>query len=368
MTKEHAEHQRRPAARAEIPTDPWYEKLIQDMHECRRRAETGLVVVRGKEIPWYQNRQATVRYYLLPPYKADTALQTMAVFEQIIHSHSGMHRHQGGLAIYVLDGDGYTIVDGERCDWTAGDLLLLPIKPGGVAHQHFNRDPGQPARWIAFIPMIFQNYLASEVVQITNSPGWHFLEAANDNTPPAAQQDFPVLSDETAPRSSAASSASEDVGRTLLDSLFEIRDLYRRQSRTGLRVIRGCDLPWERNRQGLMRWYLHPCKQDAAIRNLVVYVQEIPPSGKSGRQRCPGGFVHYILDGHGALEVEGKSYEWEPGDCIALPIKSSGVQYQFFNLDDQKPARYLAVTPNLFEVLGVDLGSTFEQLEDASSP
>ena len=66
--------------------------------------------------------------------------------------------------------------------------------------------------------------------------------------------------------------------------------------------------------------------------------------------------------------MEGKTYEWEPGDCIALPIKSSGVEYQFFNLDGHTPARYLAVTPNLFEVLGVDLGSTFEQLEDASSP
>ncbi|MBI2231017.1 MAG: hypothetical protein HYU46_18195 [Deltaproteobacteria bacterium] len=48
-----------------------------------------------------------------------------------------------------------------------------------------------------------------------------------------------------------------------------------------------------------------------------------------------------------------------------MPIKSFGVEFQFFNLDDQKPVRYLAATPNFFDVLGVDLGSTFEQLEDA---
>jgi hypothetical protein len=37
-----------------------------------------------------------------------------------------------------------------------------------------------------------------------------------------------------------------------------------------------------------------------------------------------------------------------------------------FNLDRQNPARYLAATPNFFEALGVDLASSFEQLEDAS--
>jgi mannose-6-phosphate isomerase-like protein (cupin superfamily) len=76
--------------------------------------------------------------------------------------------------------------------------------------------------------------------------------------------------------------------------------------------------------------------------------------------------VHFILEGHGAVEVDGVRYEWEAGDCVALPIKSLGVEYQFFNLDAQNPARYLAATPNFFEVLGVDLGSSFEQLEDAS--
>ena len=116
-----------------------------------------------------------------------------------------------------------------------------------------------------------------------------------------------------------------------------------------------------------MRWYLHPGKKDTAIKNLMLYVQEIPAGGKSGRQRCPGGMVHYVLDGHGAVEIDGTRHEWSAGDCIALPIRHSGIEYQFFNLDSQNPARYLAATPNFFEVLGVDLGSTFEQLEDAES-
>ncbi|HBA39376.1 MAG: hypothetical protein A2W10_05745 [Deltaproteobacteria bacterium RBG_16_55_12] len=365
MTKRAGERPPGSRAEAEVPVDPWYEKLILDFRQRRLCAESGLVVIKGRETPWYQNRQGRVRYYLLPPYKADTALQTMAVFEQIIHRHSGMHRHQGGLAIYVLEGEGYTIVDGERFDWTAGDLLLLPIKPGGVAHQHFNRHSSRPARWLAFIPMAFQECLSSEVVQLETSPDWLSLENAKENAQPGTRQDYSASSQNAGFPRAIVGEAKEAGGTTLLDALFKLRDEYRRQSETGLKVVCGPDLPWERNRQGIMKWYLHPGKRDTAIRSLVVYVQEIPPGGKSGRQRCPGGLVYYVLDGRGAVDVDGTRYQWEQGDCIALPLKNFGVEYQFFNLDGQNPARYLTVTPNFFEVLGVDLGSSFEQLEDA---
>jgi len=117
--------------------DTWYPRLIKELEQMNHRAETGKIVVRAKETPWMQNRNAKVRYYFMP-YKTDTALQTMQAFEHVIHRHSGKHRHQGGLAIFVLDGTGYTLVDGKRHDWKAGDLILLPIRPGGVEHQHFN--------------------------------------------------------------------------------------------------------------------------------------------------------------------------------------------------------------------------------------
>ncbi|MBI2360067.1 MAG: hypothetical protein HYV04_14430, partial [Deltaproteobacteria bacterium] len=44
------------AREVEALPDPWYEKLIEDMQDWRRRAETGLVLIKGKELPWYQNR------------------------------------------------------------------------------------------------------------------------------------------------------------------------------------------------------------------------------------------------------------------------------------------------------------------------
>jgi len=46
----------------------------------------------------------------------------------------------------------------------------LPIKPGGVEHQHFNINPGSECRWIAFSYMPFFDHVASEFTQTEVSP------------------------------------------------------------------------------------------------------------------------------------------------------------------------------------------------------
>ena len=74
------------------------------------------------------------------------------------------------IFIYVLEGKGYSVVDGERKDWEKGDLVLLPMRPEGVEHQHFNLDPAEPAVWAAFIHIPIQEFLASDLQQTENSP------------------------------------------------------------------------------------------------------------------------------------------------------------------------------------------------------
>ena len=155
--------------------------------------------------------------------------------------------------------------------------------------------------------------------------------------------------------------------QNLLDALIDLRDRYRRQAERGVKIVRGDELPWELNRQGKTRWYIHPAKNDTVIRSLVVYMQEIEPGGRSGKQASPGGIVHYMLDGKGYVVVNGKKHSWGKGDCVGLPILSRPVEYQFFNTDKKRAARFIAATPNLFEVLGVDMGTRFEQLEPASA-
>lgn len=51
----------------------------------------------------------------------------------------------------MIEGRGWTVVDGIRHGWEAGDLILLPLKPGGVEHQHFNAEPAKPCVWLGII-------------------------------------------------------------------------------------------------------------------------------------------------------------------------------------------------------------------------
>ncbi len=124
-------------------------------------------------------------------------------------------------------------------------------------------------------------------------------------------------------------------------------------------------MPWEINRHGKMQWYLHPSLVDRALRTVMFYRHEIPGGSRSGRQLCQGSIIFYVLKGRGYTTVDGVRHAWKAGDIINLPIREEGVIYQHFNLDPVEPALLAACEPNLVDVLGVDKGCGFEELESA---
>ena len=147
-----------------------YEAVMRYRKALKERNQNGPVVLAAADRPYFQARQGKLRFFLDPVSFKDTPLQQWRVFTHEIHTKSGRHAHQGGLVIYVVSGVGYSTVEGERVDWKKGDLVLLPMKPGGVEHQHFNLQPGTPAVWAAFIHTPMQEYLASELEQKEASP------------------------------------------------------------------------------------------------------------------------------------------------------------------------------------------------------
>lgn len=160
-----------PPESTELLEDNDFERF---MHERATFIQRGFIndpVVNGDDLAWETDRMGVHRWYLLPWF-GDRALSDWYVFVMDIVTHTGKHTHQGGLVIYVLEGSGYTVIDGVRHDWEAGDLILLPVKPGGVEHQHFNRHEGDRCRWMALIYRPAWNYVAAEVTQQDNDPRW----------------------------------------------------------------------------------------------------------------------------------------------------------------------------------------------------
>ncbi|MBI4286995.1 MAG: cupin domain-containing protein [Chloroflexi bacterium] len=139
----------------------------------RRQMMEGEVVVRGKDMPWEQNRQGYIKYLCHTRNWDTLGVPLWSVFVHRIKNHSGKHTHQGGLGLFVLEGRGYTVVDGVRYDWEKNDLILLPVKPGGCEHQHFNMDADRPAEWLAFIFTVFRDATGNLRNQQEMSPDWH---------------------------------------------------------------------------------------------------------------------------------------------------------------------------------------------------
>ena len=134
---------------ADVSQMHFYETMMKEVKERNESLAKGRKVIKGKSIPFQQGRQGFLRTYCHDSMK-DLALDKWAIFVHEVRTQSGKHRHQGGLNLFVLNGKGYTTVDGVRHDWEVGDLICLPIKKGGVEHQHFNLE-GKPSRWLAFI-------------------------------------------------------------------------------------------------------------------------------------------------------------------------------------------------------------------------
>ena len=153
--------------------------------------------------------------------------------------------------------------------------------------------------------------------------------------------------------------------KNFYDELIKLRDAERERKKKSIFLVKGDELPWEVNPQGKMRWYLHPSIDDTVIRTLIVYLQEIPPGSSSGKLKCQGGTVIYVLEGKGHTLIDDVTHKWETDDVVQLPVRPNGIVFQHFNDDINKAAQLICAEPNLVHALGVDRGSGFEQLSSA---
>lgn len=152
---------------------------------------------------------------------------------------------------------------------------------------------------------------------------------------------------------------------TLFEKLVTLRDDYRRKAETGFVVARGKDLSWESAPHGKLKWYMHPAMEQNVLQSHVIYLQEIPPGGRSGMQRHPGGMVIYFLQGRGRTLLDGEEIVWKAEDLLMLPLRPEGVVFQHINDSSEEPVSLLACEPNLIHALGVDRGSRWEQMTAA---
>jgi gentisate 1,2-dioxygenase len=141
-------------------------------------------VRKADEIKFVDGPQAYSRHYVEPK---DGITQTFHLHleEYGPGGKSQKHGHVNEAAFYILDGAGYEIHDGNRYDWSAGDVVIVH---NNCVHQHFNASSERPARALViktkpmflFLNMLFQKQV--EPRAITPAPGGESFTAREEET------------------------------------------------------------------------------------------------------------------------------------------------------------------------------------------
>jgi gentisate 1,2-dioxygenase len=108
--------------------------------EARRGATR---ITRWKETHLVLNPKGSKSAFLIDPSLGYRTTGITAVMFQIAPgSWQASHRHGGEAVLYIVEGRGYSLIDGERYDWEAGDGVLVGKWSW---HQHFNAAPNRIA-------------------------------------------------------------------------------------------------------------------------------------------------------------------------------------------------------------------------------
>jgi quercetin dioxygenase-like cupin family protein len=92
-------------------------------------------VIHFDELEWVETSQDSRAALLISPETGFRTWGSTTMRAEIPPGwHTGKHKH-GEEVIYILSGEGFSVIDGRRYDWHRGSTIAIPF---GGTHQHFN--------------------------------------------------------------------------------------------------------------------------------------------------------------------------------------------------------------------------------------
>jgi gentisate 1,2-dioxygenase len=135
-----------PAATRESGEKTWGNKLDDRLREMEHNRVNAKHVIRNEDLVWEDDY--FVRSALVVSSLAGRGLNSLHSFvgEILPGQKTGKHRHTSEAIMLGMVGKGYSVIEGKRYDWNAGDFLVLPPM---VWHQHFNASETDTFRYYA---------------------------------------------------------------------------------------------------------------------------------------------------------------------------------------------------------------------------
>jgi gentisate 1,2-dioxygenase len=216
-----------------------------------------------------------------------------------------VHLHSPNASRTILsDKGGYTVVEGERCTATRGDLILTP---NGTWHDHGN-DSDEPVIWIDTLDW----------------PLMEFLDAAwVDHNMPGAQGNSNVQPVTVSEGYSRRLYAQGGIKPAFVDHqrgvghapapLFHYRGADVIEMLHSLRKEKGDP------HEGIKVDFVNPVTGEPVFKTLNYSAQLLRPGEETELKRETAGNYYVVIEGTGATEVGGKRFEWSHNDLFVVP-------------------------------------------------
>ncbi len=237
-----------------------------------------------------------------------------------------VHRHTSNASRFVLEGrGGYTVIEGEKCTMSRGDLILTP---NGTWHDHGNEGDA-PVMWIDVLDLPLVEHL-----------GASFFEF--DYREEGAPARFQGVS---SPHGHSTNLyAAGGMRPTFLPHVRGLSEgspmlIYRwKDAEAALERLAGyegspCD--------GISLEYVNPVTGAPVTTTMSFSVQLLRPGQALKRHRHTSSTFYCCLKGRGRTIVEGKELQWGENDLFVVP---TWAWHEHVNLDARNEAVLYSVS------------------------
>ncbi len=276
----------------------FYSKWLERSEEIEKEIDAAPRVAHHKDLKWERTRQDAQAALMIAPETGFPTGGSMLMKAEIpVGWHTGEHLH-GEEAIYVEQGEGFLILDGERYDFGAGSVIHIPFRS---PHQLFNTGR-EPVVYLSAQAWHLESFLHMGHMEQRQDCG------ANDSVqmegfPPEKSQYWP-----------------EDGRRIVMN-----KDQHVRINNTGHGEVYSLG---GSGREGT-GMEANGFKMTAAGITSI-FVEN--PHFKSHSHKHPEAYL-YCLEGKGYSMIDGVRCDWEKGDAVHVPPGMK--HHQHFNPTDE---------------------------------
>ena len=167
-------------------TKNFYDTWLDTPNRLQDQLQQCQAVARDADIPWVSTPQDVRVKLMVANELGFTTMGSNVLKAEIpVGWHTGKHRH-GEESMHILEGEGFSIIDGQRFDWHKSSTIQIPF---WAEHQHFNTS-NIPVLYISGMSFDLEAFLrVARIQQIeTCGPNDPSMIAA---VPPEVSQYYP---------------------------------------------------------------------------------------------------------------------------------------------------------------------------------